>query len=133
MYCQMLINTRKKSRKKGIESHTRVEMPHLIKRSGVVSLKSKWNKGTRYIWWKREQQVQRQWYSKEASMTRCLDSPSRDLSSNRTASKSSRMSKGSLCHIQCLGLRVTVKVQRSSCCPCWNRTYITLIHNLNVS
>lgn len=51
--------------------------------------------------------------------------------SNHTASMSSGVSQGPLSHIQCLGLRVTVKAQKSLCCLRRNRTCVPHIHNVD--
>lgn len=50
-------------------------------------------------------------------MTKCLDLPFKDPSLNHTASKSSELSQGSLCHIQCLDLKVTVKPRSHHAAP----------------
>lgn len=50
-------------------------------------------------------------------MTKCLDSPFRDPSLNYTASKSSGLSQGSLFHIECLDLKVTVKPRSHHAAP----------------
>lgn len=133
MYCQIVINT---IQNKGIGSERRGEMPHLIKRLGMVSLRSKWNKGIRHVWWKSILQRERTASAKGTGAVRKQYDQMPRFTIQTSFIKTHclwgiRRSKGCSCHVQCVGVRVTEKAQRLSCCPGWNRICALHIYNID--